>query len=166
MKTIYTTEYDFEEAKKEYKECNDITEEISDDRVYDFINDTVSMWYEDEKVNLNKEIDTDILAVANMGLWNGRRTGYKELSNNLKDIFSVWESCDGLKLYVEKGNVKGTGYHHDGTNYVTFRKWKDNISDDAKDKVLSALYMGNDATNLLKRYTRSIVKDVAKIYGW
>jgi hypothetical protein len=178
MKTIYSTEYGtLEEERKNYKDyleqCTDYNEEQintlsdNDEKVYEYINETVSMWYDDEKANLDKELDTEIIALADIGRWNGRVKGYKELGYNLNSIFSVWESCDDIKLFAEKGNIKGIGYHHDGTNYVTFRKWKKNISDNMKEKVICAIYNQDDnADKLIKRYTRSIYKDVANIYGW
>lgn len=168
MKNIYNTEYDFEQAKKDYIE-NCENNEPSDDTIYQFINDSVNIWFDDEKANLDVMTSNgeNILAVASIGRWDGRKSGYKELGNKLNDIFSVWESCDDIKIYVENGNVKGKGYHHDGINYVTFRKWASNVSDAIKEKTLNALYMGSDkASYFVKKYTKSLSQDVAKVYGW
>lgn len=176
-KTIYTTDYNLEEARQDYKEYlgdnslysdDEIEENINDDnKVYEYINETISIWYDDEKANLDKELDTEIIALADIGRWNGRVKGYKELGYNLNSIFSVWDSCDAIKLFAEKGSIKGIGYHHDGRNYVTFRKWINNISDNMKEKVINAIYnQDSDSDKLIKRYTRSIYKDVANIYGW
>lgn len=151
--------YAVEELKK--------AEEVTDADLVNFQNDEQEMWFDSEKENLDLNIATDILAVASLGLWNGRRRGYRTLGNNLAEVFRVWNSCEDIKLYVEDRDVKGIGRHHDGTNYVTFRAWKKNISEAKKEELLKELYYGEDnADVLIKKYTRSIAKDVASIYGW
>lgn len=176
--TIYNNSActDIEELRSEYKEhleCNNYSPEeikvfIQDEtRLYEYANMILDMNYEDEQSNLNKYVDGNILAIADVGRWNGRVCGYKELSNNLKDIFKVWDSCERIQLYGENRQIKGTGYHHDGTNYVIFRKLREDITEVQKEKLLSAIYSNEDnAKNLIKRYTRSIYSDIKKIYGW
>ena len=171
-KIIYTTDYDYEEMEKNYIQ-NQLAEgvDITEDDIYNYINDSSQIWFDDEKINL--DVDTDngenIIAIADMGLWNGRRIGYKDLSTNTKDILAVRSICDYITIYYDTTDrqVKGKGVHHDGTNYVTFRKWKSNLSDNQKDKLYNAMYNGDsDYEKLLKRYTTSISKEVKKIYGW
>ena len=124
-------------------------------------------YFEDEESNLNVKIDTDILAIADLGLWNGRKHGYKVIGNNLSSILRVWDSCDTIEIGVDKGNVVGTGYHHDGTNYITFRKFKEGITEKARDKVIEAIYNNSDnEESLIKRNTRSLAPEVNAIYGW
>lgn len=61
--------------------------------------------------------DYKILAVADIGLWYGRRTGFN-IYDNLQDVF--YSECDSVKWYIENNSLKFIGYHHDGTNYVTY----------------------------------------------
>ena len=35
-------------------------------------------YLDDERVNLNIQLDQPILVIADLGLWNGRRPGYQE----------------------------------------------------------------------------------------
>ena len=174
--SAYFSKETLEEIALDYKEeliangaSTERIEELiaNEDALYEHQADRHDIWCNDEMCNLDTEINTKIIAIASVGLWNGRHTGYKELSYNLSDIFRVWDSCDYIKLSQKNGNIIGKGIHHDGTNYVTFRKWVDNVSDENKDKVLDALYDGKDNfQSLVKRYTRSIAPDIKAIYGW
>lgn len=43
-------------------------------------------YLDDERVNLNIQLSQPILILADLGLWNGRHSAYKELkSGNIKD---------------------------------------------------------------------------------
>lgn len=153
-----------EEIQKETREmlaeCNDIpVEEVSDDWVYESISD----WLENEKANLDKELDGTIIAFANVGLWYGRRTGYKVVGSNLSDILQSFYGGDECEFYADKYNVYARAAHHDGTNFITFR-----IVDSEKvDKLCDDIYNGKiDSREKLFRKTKSIRPFIAKIYGW
>jgi hypothetical protein len=105
-------------------------------------------------INELKQINTnEIIAIADLGLWNGRKLGYKVL-NNLEDI--LYTNCDYIDLYSENGNIKLKGSHHDGTNYIVFREFKDNISEEQKDNFLNKIYNGKCNNKDISRYTKSI----------
>lgn len=36
------------------------------------------MQYEDECANLNLDLGAELVVIADLGLWNGRQTGYRE----------------------------------------------------------------------------------------
>jgi parallel beta-helix repeat protein len=42
-------------------------------------------YFDDEEINLNLELGRHILVIADLGLWNGRHSGYKEIGTNLRD---------------------------------------------------------------------------------
>ena len=147
------------------KEINNVM--IGSDRFYQFVYDYYEDWIDCEKANLNVLLDENIIAIASVGLWNGRVRGYKELSNKLSDIFSCFLSCEESMFYAEKGNVSGKGIHHDGSNCITYRKWREKASYEMREKTLDAIRgQSNKAESLIKRYTQSIYPDVAKVYGW
>ena len=126
-----------------------------------------SQWFNDESTNFNVELDEDIIAIASMGLWNGRRMGYKIIGNKLNNILYSFTSCDYIKFNSAGRDIVGMGVHHDGTNTATFRKWRKGISDSVKEKTINAIYEGKEnVQELIKKNTRSIYKDVKKIYGW
>ena len=126
------------------------------------------MDFQDELINLNTELETDILVIADLGLWNGRHMGYKNLGNNLANILTVFGSdCDYVKIWVEGRKTFGKGIHHDGTHYAEFRKWKPTVTEQQKEKLLNAIYFEFDDIDILKRrFTSNIADDIRKIYGF
>ena len=166
--------YDVEAMRAEYKEFlianefDNIDERVQDDNeLYEFISDTFDTWFDDEQSNLDIETDEQIIAIADIGLWNGRRKGYKLLGYNVNTIFNCFSQCDYVKLYAENRAVKGLGIHHDGTNYVEYRKFKAGYTEEQQDRVLNAIYDNADnVDSIIKRYTVSIYPLIKKVYGW
>lgn len=63
---------------------DDLKEEYpdyTDDELYREMVETNSYYLEDERVNLNVEVGEPILVIADLGLWNGRHQGYKEIDS-------------------------------------------------------------------------------------
>ena len=156
----YLMEYqDMDEAEAERMSKND-------DDFYGWKNEQETDWFQAVEENLNVELDTRILAIADIGRWNGRVMGYRELTRNLSSIL-LSMNVDYLKVYFTDREVKAKGIHNDGTHYVTFRAWKDSTTDAQKERATKAIYnQKENAMALVKRYTRSLAKDVKKIYGW
>lgn len=130
----------------------------------DFPEDTelCSMYLEDERTNLNVETDGRILVIADLGLWNGRRQGYKILSSNVSDILS--DNADYVEWYGDGHNIKAIASHHDGTNYYEYRVIRE---DRNVQNLLDSIYNGEEITRKkLNYYTKSLYKYIAKIYGW
>lgn len=164
--TIYddynTSPDDYEDMYEQYKE--DYGEEPSDDEKWQMFYDELQLWFDAECTNLNKRLDTEVIAIADMGLWDGRRQGYKILGNNLNDIFNVSE--DYNVWTCDRYNVRGKLIHHDGTHYVVYRRFKEGLSEEQKNRFCDALYYGKCTPQMVSRYTRSLTPDVAKVYGW
>lgn len=79
--------------------------------------------FDDEVGNLHKELDNRIIVIADLGLWNGRHSGYKVIGSNLNDI--MYQSTDGnYKVWFDGHNIKAKDSHHDGYNYYEFREIK------------------------------------------
>ena len=133
----------------------------------DWANDDDYSRIDDEKINLSVTVDETIIAIADVGRWNGRVRGYKLLGHCLNGIFNCWDSCEYMKLWCDGYNVLGKGSHHDGTNYIKFRKFAPGINTVNRTRVTNAIYTDNPASDkLISRYTRSIRPNVAKVYGW
>lgn len=143
------------DLESDYPEC---TEEQRHDLMY-----TINHEYlEDERENLNQFVDGRILVIADLGLWNGRRQGYKILSNNIKDI--LYTDSDCVEWYSNDKDIRATMVHHDGTNFLTYRVIKE---DRNIDHLLDAIYNGKSISRQkLGYYTKSLYPYVAKIYGW
>lgn len=77
-------------ADLDYEEWKDWMEEeyptLSDDERVAMMYEENGHYLEDERLNLDIQLSQPILVVADLGLWNGRRTGYKEIpSGNIRD---------------------------------------------------------------------------------
>lgn len=108
---------------------------------------------------LDVKLPARVIAIASLGLWNGRKQGYKILLPNMLSIFSCWDSCEFVKLFISGANVKGVGSHHDGTNYVTFKMLNSDSTLDSINKLKSAIYSDSaDQYGLIKRHTRCLGK--------
>jgi len=120
----------------------------------------------DERANLNKPIGGTMLVVANLGLWDGRRQGYKEIRNaKLKDALDY--KYDSAEWYVTRdGEFCGTQCHHDGTNHYVYRKVKENASDDELADLELKLYNGEATQDDIDKVTEKIGKQVADVYGY
>lgn len=119
----------------------------------------------DELENLNVDVGSDIVAIADLGLWNGRRTACKVIGSNLKDCMSV-PVGDYIDWYVEDGDVKIRDCHHDGTNIYVFRAWKDGVKDGEKEVALNLIIMGAADASFLYELTRPLGDYVKNVYGW
>ena len=70
---------------------------------------------------------------ADLGLWDGRHQGIKRIGAYLRNIFT--SDCDYVTWYIERGNVKCTAAHHDGTNVYTYRMLKPGVSESSIDNL-------------------------------
>ena len=156
-------EEDYKDFLKEY--YPDVT---SEEEKYYIIEELNSQYFEDERVNLNILLDDDIIILADIGRWDGRHRGYKELhSNNIADCLQFAEDCDYAEWWVDSyGNLKSRQSHHDGTHYLLYRAWKKGVTEKQKESVLEAIRRSTISQRTLRRYTEGIGKYVAEVYGW
>jgi len=160
-RVIWDSEIRLEDWKDFLKEEHpEVTDEYEQYVLCAELNDE---YLDDERMNLDIELDNQILCIADLGFWNGRRSAYKIIhSGNIKDILS--SETEIAKWYSDGYNVKCRATHHDGTNYYEYReirKGKD------IEKLLDKLYHGEPVSRkTLNYYTKSILPHVAKVYGW
>ena len=157
--TIWTNDLDFEDWKEDLEEqYPDYTQDELIDIMYE-INDS---YLDDEKVNLDKELNYPIVMFGELHLWNGVQYGYKFLkSTNLKDILTG--SCgDWVTWYVDGKDIKCKDCHHDGTNYYTYRVLKPWYSKDKFEE--HAWKYGADKS--FEMMTEPLGHYIADIYGF
>ena len=165
--TIWSNrDIDYNEWKEIYKETAEANEWDEDteneDNLQIFISEELERNLDDERANLNIPLDGDILVIADLGLWNGRRQGYKILHGNVSNIFTTGE--DYTEWYSDGYNIKAIAGHHDGDNRYLYREIKNNKN---IGRLLSDIYEGKKITRQrLNYYTKSLHPCVAKIYGW
>ena len=132
-------------------------------------NELNNTYLEDEKCNLNKVLPTEIIIIGDLGFWNGRvKFAYKELnSNNLSDCLRFERDCEYAEWYVDKyKNLRSKQSHHDGTNYLLYRRWRDGLTDTQKENFLNKMYYGKATEKDITRYTKRLGDIVSEIYGW
>jgi len=156
-----------EYAKETLLDCYE-EEEITDDRLEEFLYQDNSDIFDCEVSNLSHAEETagEIIAIADMGLWNGRRTDYKLLgSRKVSDCLIKTTHYDFNEFYVdEHGELRSTHVHHDGTNNVWYRSLKPGLTYAQVDEFTSSLYYGKDID--IDKYTDSVGKLVAEYYSW
>ena len=134
-------------------------------KIYDIAWKYNNLRLDDERANLNIDVHSPIIAIADLGLWNGRVKGYKELkSSNISDCF--YTDCDFAEWYCDAYDFRAEMAHHDGTNYILYRMRKENISDTQWETFLWKLYEGKADRADITRYTKSLMPYIAKVYGW
>ena len=123
-------------------------------------------YLDDERANLDIQCNTDIIVFGDIGRWNGRREGYKIIeSGNIKDC--LYSECDMNEWYVDRdGDLRSTQIHHDGRNYLYYRKFKDGLSSDDREDFLDKFYDGNATQEDIDRVTDKLGGVIAEVYGW
>jgi hypothetical protein len=158
---------DIEDWREDYKEScenNDMEYDPDDEyAIYEWMMETNKEYFYDERMNLDKVVEGRILVIADLGLWNGRKSAYKIVeSGNIKDILGFTYDC--AEFYGDGYNIRGTEVHHDGTNHYLYRVIRE---DRNIQNLLDDIYEGREYTmKKLNYYTKSLYKDVAKVYGW
>lgn len=157
------------EIEQEYNDvlkANDYTpEELP---MYQYIEEVVESEFTNLKEMLQSiSLNNNIIIIANLGFWHGRKTGYKRLDNNLSSILSFY-NCDDIHLYADTKlkQIKANAHHHDGTHYLEYRVYRDTITDKQKDIFEQLIYNDELNTSIKNKYTQSIYKNVKQLIGF
>ena len=161
-----------------YSEIESIAKDLAEERNAEAVGDEPveldyeeaerinSYYLDDERINLNIKTDGEIIVIADLGLWFGRRQGYKTIGNNVSNCLYMSRDCLEAKWYCDAYNLLGVEGHHDGTNYYTYRERKPNISESAWETFLDKLYNGTATNKDISRYTKSLLPYIKEVYGW
>ena len=168
---IWTSDYENIEAiaKGEmefYKE--ELDEELTEDEAIDHAYELNNDYLDDERANLNKEVDGYIIAMAfrssmRYGVWGGAgRKGYKLCGTNVSDILT--SGSDDAEWYGDGYNIRGEFADHDGNDSVIYRVAK---SEYDAERIAAKIYNGQIETEeQFRKATKSLYPYVAKVYGW
>lgn len=148
-----------EDLEAEYPE---LSEQEREEKMYE----RNSEYLDDERMNLDIQLDKPILVIVDLGLWNGRYSGYKEIkSGNIKDC--LFSECDYVTWYVDRlGDMRCDAVHHDGTNHYLYRTYKDGVSDAKIENLKEKIYRGTATRADVTRITRRLGDEIGKVYGW
>ena len=143
-------------------EYPDYTEEQLTDIMYD----TNNGYLDDERSNLDIQCNSEILAIADIGRWNGRFSGYGIIkSGNVADC--LYSPHDYAQWYVDReGEFRSTQIHHDGSNHYYYRTFKDGIEDYEREDLLADIYDGKATQEQIDRLTDKLGTKIGEVYGW
>jgi hypothetical protein len=138
--------------------------EVFTDKMYEANNE----YFHDEQENLNIPTEGRIIAIVDLGLWNGRRMGYKfKAEKNIRACLSFDADCGYGEWWVDShNNLRSRQTHHDGTNFLLYREVKPEISPEQLSNFCWKLYRGKATSKDITKYTRSLGKRVKDVYGW
>ena len=120
----------------------------------------------EERMNFDIQYNSPIIAIGDIGRWNGRVVGYKLIeSGNLVDCFE--QTCDYTEWYVDRnGEFRCNEYHHDGSNHIYYRKFKDGISKEERDNLINDIYYQKATQEDIDRLTEKLGKTIGEVYDW
>ena len=150
---------DWTELREEYPDYTE--EQLTNEMI-----ETNNSYLDDERANLNIQCGDDILAIGDIGRWNGRRMGYKTIeSGKISDCLS--SECDYAEWYVDReGEFRGKEIHHDGTNYIYYRKFKESADYDDRAELMDQIYRGVAKQEDIDRLTEKLGEQIGAVYGW
>lgn len=121
---------------------------------------------DDERCNLSIQLSQPILVIGDLGRWNGRVMGYKEIpTGNIRDC--LYGDTDYSTWYLDKlGDLRCRGVHHDGTNHYLYRVYKDGVTEAQIDRLKEKIYCGTATRADITRVTRRLGDEIARVYGW
>ena len=164
-KHIIWSNYDLD-----YDDWRDDLEEqypdLSEDERVELMYEINGDYLDDERLNLDIQLSQPILVIGDLGLWNGRRMGYKEI-NSGKISDCLYSDTDYATWYVDKlGDLRCDAVHHDGANYYLYRTYKDGVRESQMELLKEKLYRGIATRADITRVTRRLGDDIAKVYGF
>jgi len=136
----------------------DSVESDTQEYYYDAMADAIS--------NLDIQTHGEIVAIADLGFWNGRRSGYKTIGFNLRNCLQTGGDIIYSRLYIDSHDLKATHCHHDGTHKIVFRELKPGLSCTQVDNFYSKILSGLCTQKEITKYTNSLREVVKNHYGW
>lgn len=154
---------DYDDWRLEMEEYYpNLSEEERIEKMYE----TNNAYLDDDRCNLNIKLNEPILIIADIGRWNGRFSGYREIKScNIADC--LYTDIDYATWYVDKnGDFRCDAIHHDGTNHYLYRTYKDGVPESQKDHLKEKIYEGTATRADITRITRRLGDEIAKVYGF
>lgn len=158
---------DWRDDYKEFLEVNnmDVPQEIDDDDIYVWAEETNNEYLGDERVNLDVQLPTNILVIADLGRWDGRHVGYREIGNNISDC--LYSNTDYTTWYLDEfDDFCCEAIHHDGTNYYRYRTYREGVTDEQIEDLKEKLYYNKATEEDVNAVTRSLGTEISNVYGW
>lgn len=138
----------------------------TEDEYYELMCELNDDYLDDERMNLDRKLSTPILVCADLGLWNGRKSGYRMIgSGSIKDCLE--SGFEYAEWYVDRqGDLRSTAVHHDGRNHYLYRAIKERVPDWKVERLQNKLYEGTASYADIARVTRRLGDEIAAVYGF
>lgn len=164
-KTIWRSDFEVEDLKEGFDE--DFLAGLDDDALYEECQRLNDEYLGDERLNLDIRLGRPIVVIADLGFWDGRRMGCKLIkSGNISDCLSE-SGVDSMEWYVDGlGDLRCDEHHHDGSNYLLYRVFKEGISEEKIENFLAKIYHGTVTRRDITRCTERLGDFIGDVYGW
>lgn len=149
-----------------YKETGDTEDfvDYTEEDFYDLVYASLELDFADLEDTFDKNVG-DIITIGELGLWDGKKLGYRLDGNNLSNVLKT--SSDGyLTFGLDDTDFIGKEVHHDGTNHYTYRVFKEDISELDQEKFLDNIYYGKVTEQEIDEFTTSLKPVVDKLLGF
>lgn len=165
-RVLWSSEIDFDAWRDDYREdyldaTDDEIDEMINDQNYD------DLVYEREILNIN--LPEPIIVIADLGLWNGRRTGYREIPGNIAKCLDVYGSSSYESTWYldDRNDLVCDDMHHDGTNHYLYRTWKKTATQQQRANLISKIVTGETITRRdITRLTERLGDAICAAHGW
>lgn len=143
-----------------------IHSDASDSELFQIMCDINDTYLDDERANLDIQLDRPILVIGDIERWNGRVSGYKEIqSGNIKDC--LYADTNYSTWYVDRrGDLRCDAIHHDGINHYLYRMYKSNASESQIERLKAKIYDGVATRADINRITQRLGDEIGNVYGW
>lgn len=147
---------------------DDLEEQYPDadeNELWNIMYETNNDYLDDERTNLNIELPCRIICIADLGLWDGRQSGYRMGPTNIAKCLE----CDNdyNEWYVDDlGDLRGVSVHHDGTNHYLYRVFKESATATQIENLQIKIYNGTVTRRDITRVTNRLGDYIAAVYGW
>ena len=161
---IWTNNLDPKDWEEDYKcwlEDGGYTEEDNPLSLEEWMDESNNIYLDDERRNLDVDVDGIIVAYGVLGLWDGTHLGGKVVGYNVSRILHT--ECDSAEWYCDQYNVRFCGAHHDGRNTILYRVAKDR---ETAERLVDQIVSGKLTEEQFRKRTKSLRPYVAKVYGW
>lgn len=163
---IWSSFPDFDAWRDDYKETYpDATEDEIDEMISDQNFDDLVV----ERGILDINLSEPIIAIADLGLWDGRRTGYREIPGNIAKCLDVYGSSSYESTWYldDRNDLVCDDMHHDGTNHYLYRTWKKTATPRQRANFINKIMTGETITRRdITRLTERLGDAICAAHGW
>ncbi len=163
--TIWTSEPDYEDVRKEMEE--DFPEMSEADRIAIFKQGNLDC-LQFQREELSMKLGMPIFVVAELGLWDGIHMAYKEIdSGQLADCFEPNRDTLSIRWFVDdKGDLRCDDMHHDGVNHYLYRVIRRDVPQSEIEYLKNVICDGTAFRSEIERCTERLGDAISAIYGF